>query len=82
MKAIFHLHLLLPEMQRHQLHCAWYLVQSHFQSVALDKIGVSHKHALQPDESTDISGHAQLLANVCFVDEDTIRENFFCKALP
>nr|XP_057947720.1 zinc finger BED domain-containing protein 5 [Doryrhamphus excisus] len=39
--------------------------------------------ALQVDESTDISGHSQLLANVRFVDGDTIRENFlFCKALP
>uniref|UniRef100_A0A674PIL4 DUF4371 domain-containing protein n=1 Tax=Takifugu rubripes TaxID=31033 RepID=A0A674PIL4_TAKRU len=37
------------------------------------------KIALQLDESTDISGHAQLLANVHFVDG----ENFlFCKALP
>ena len=38
---------------------------------------------MQIDESTDISGHAHLLANVRFVDGDTIRENFlFCKALP
>ena len=36
----------------------------------------SGKFALHLDESTDIS-------NVCFVDGDTIRENFlFCKALP
>ncbi|XP_076610612.1 zinc finger BED domain-containing protein 5-like [Chaetodon auriga] len=53
------------------------------ESVVLDKIRISNKFALQLDESTDISGHAQLLANVRFVDGDTIRENFlFCKALP
>uniref|UniRef100_A0A674MRG2 Uncharacterized protein n=1 Tax=Takifugu rubripes TaxID=31033 RepID=A0A674MRG2_TAKRU len=53
------------------------------ESVVLDKIRISNKFALQLDESTDISGHAQLLANVRFVDGDKIRENFlFCKALP
>ncbi|XP_050993118.1 SCAN domain-containing protein 3 [Labeo rohita] len=51
--------------------------------VVLEKIRISKKFALQLDESTDISGHAQLLANVRFVDGDAIRENFlFCKALP
>ena len=41
------------------------------------------KFALQLDECTDISGHAQLLANVRFVDGDSIRENFiFCMTLP
>ena len=53
------------------------------ESVVLNKILVSNKFALQLDESTDISGHAQLLANVRFVDGGTIRENFlFCKSLP
>lgn len=53
------------------------------ESVILEKIRFSGKFALQLDESTDISGHSQLLANVCFVDGDSIRENFlFCKALP
>ena len=53
------------------------------ESVVLDKICIGNKFALQLDESTDFSGHAQLLANVHFVDGDTIRENFlFCKALP
>ena len=53
------------------------------ESVVLDKIRISNKFALQLDESTDISGHAQLLANVRFVDENTIRENFlFCMTLP
>ena len=53
------------------------------ESAVLDKIRIGNKFALQLDESTDISGHAQLLANVRFVDGDTIRENFlFCKALP
>lgn len=49
----------------------------------LEKLHISGKFALQLDESTDISGHAQLLANVRFVDGDSIRENFlFCKELP
>ena len=49
----------------------------------LEKIRISRKFALQLDESTDISGHSQLLANVRFADGDTFRENFlFCKALP
>lgn len=53
------------------------------ESVILEKIHISNKFALQHDESTDIRGHAQLLANVPFVDGDAIRENFlFCKPLP
>ena len=49
----------------------------------LEKIRISRKFALQLDESTDISGHSQLLANVRFADGNTFRENFlFCKALP
>lgn len=53
------------------------------ESVILEKICIAEKFALQLDECTDITGHAQLLANVRFVDGDTIRENFlFCKALP
>ncbi|XP_077598774.1 SCAN domain-containing protein 3-like [Stigmatopora nigra] len=53
------------------------------ESHVLEKIRISRKFALQVDESTDISGHSQLLANVRFVDGDAIRENFlFCKTLP
>ena len=53
------------------------------ESIVLEKMRISGKYALQLDESTDISGHAQLLANVRFVDGDAIRENVrFCKALP
>ena len=49
----------------------------------LEKVHISVRFALQVDESTDISGHAQLLANVRFIDGDAIRENFlFCKRLP
>lgn len=44
------------------------------ETVVLKKIHVSKKFALQLDESTDISGHSQLLANVRFVDGDVIRE--------
>ena len=35
---------------------------------------ISGKFALQLDESTDISGYAQLLADVRFVDKDAVRE--------
>ena len=53
------------------------------ESVVLEKICISEKFVLQLDKCTDISGHAQLLANVCFVGGDSTRENFlFCKALP
>ena len=53
------------------------------ESIVLEKMRISRKFALQLDESTDMGGHAQLLASVCFVDGDAIRENFrFCKALP
>ena len=49
----------------------------------LEKFRISVRFALQVDESTDISGHAQLLANVRFIDGDAIREIFlFCKRLP
>ena len=53
------------------------------ESVVFEKIRCIEKYALQLDESTDISGHAQLMANVRFVVGETIRENFlFCKAMP
>ena len=46
-------------------------------------IRISGNFSLQVDESTSISEQVQLLANVCFVDEDVIKENFFfCKRLP
>ncbi|XP_070615590.1 SCAN domain-containing protein 3-like [Erythrolamprus reginae] len=53
------------------------------ETVVLEKVHISKKFALQLDESTDISGHCQLLANVHFVDGEAIRENFlFCNVLP
>ena len=53
------------------------------ESNILKKIRISGKFALQVDESTDISGHAQHLENVRYVDENVIKENFsFCKRLP
>lgn len=53
------------------------------EKIVLEKLRISVKFALQLDECTDISGHAQLMANVSFLDRDTIRENFlFCKKLP
>ena len=52
------------------------------EKVVLEKVRISGKFSLQVDESTDISGHAQLLANLRFVDRDCIIENFlFCKRL-
>ena len=49
----------------------------------LEKVRSSGRFALQVDESTDISGHAQLLANVRFINGDAITENFlFYKRLP
>lgn len=53
------------------------------EDVVLGKIKTSGHFSLQLDESTDVSGHAQLLANVRFVHGDRIRDNFFfCKPLP
>ena len=52
-------------------------------SNTLEKTRIDGKFVIQADESTDISGHAQLLANVRFVDEDVIKEYFFfCERLP
>lgn len=52
------------------------------EKVVLEKVCISEKFSLQLNESTDISGHAQLLANKRFVDGDSITENFlFCKRL-
>ncbi|XP_027028706.2 SCAN domain-containing protein 3-like [Tachysurus fulvidraco] len=52
------------------------------ETVVLEKMRISKKFALQL-ESTDISGHRQLLANTRFVDGEAIIENFlFCKTLP
>lgn len=54
------------------------MTSADIESVVLEKIRISKKFALQLNESTDISGHAQLLAN-----GNAIRENFLsCKALP
>ena len=39
-----------------------------------EKMRISGKFAFQLDESTDISGHAQLLANVRFVDRRHLRK--------
>lgn len=53
------------------------------EDVVLEKIRQYGKFSLQVDESTDMSGHAQLLGFVRFVDDGEIRENFlFCKSLP
>ena len=47
-----------------------------------EKLQVSGTFSLQVDESTDISGAAQLLANVRYVDGNSIEETFFfCKEM-
>ena len=47
------------------------------ESNILEKIRSTGKFALQVDESIDINGYAQLLANVRFVDEDVIKRKLF-----
>jgi hypothetical protein len=41
-----------------------------------EKVNVSRSFSLQIDESADISGHAQLIAYIRFVDSDKIVSNF------
>jgi len=43
-----------------------------------DRVKSAGMFALQADESTDVSGKAQLLLFIRFVDEGKIVENFFC----
>lgn len=43
--------------------------------ILLEKLRITAKFALQINESMDISGHAQLMAKMCFVNDD-IRDNF------
>ncbi|XP_034021474.1 SCAN domain-containing protein 3 [Thalassophryne amazonica] len=58
-------------------------ISEDIETVVFEKMHISRKFALQLDETTDLSGNCQLLANVRFVDGEAIRENFlFCKALP
>ena len=47
------------------------------ESNILGKIRISGKFAVQVDASTVVSKYSQFLANVHFVDEDVIKENFF-----
>ena len=52
------------------------------ETIVLEKICIGKHISLQLDNYTDISKNVQLLANVRFVDRDTIRENLlFCKTL-
>ena len=52
------------------------------ETIVLEKIRIGKHFSLQLDEYTDTSKNVRLLANVRFVDADTIRENFlFCKTL-
>ena len=53
----------------------------YIETIGLEKIRIGKHFSLQLNKYTDIS-NAQLLANVRFVNGDTIRENFlFCKTL-
>ena len=47
-----------------------------FETIVLEKIRIGKHFSLQLDKYTDISKNVELLANVRFVDGDTIRENF------
>ena len=49
------------------------------ETIVLEKIHMGKHFFLQLDEYTDLSKNAQLLANVRFVDGDTIRETYFAK---
>ena len=52
------------------------------ETIVLEKIRIGKHFSLQLDEYTDISENVQLLANVRFVDGDSIRKIFlFCKTL-
>ena len=52
------------------------------ETIVLEKIRIGKHFSLQLDEYTDISKNAQQLANMRFMDGDTIRENFLsCKTL-
>ena len=45
-----------------------------------EKVCISGRFGLQVDESRKINGHAELLANLRFIDGNAIKENFiFCK---
>ena len=53
-----------------------------FFTIVFEKIRIGKHFSLQLDEYTDIIKNVQLLANVCFVDGDTVKENFlFCRTL-
>ncbi|XP_023226698.1 zinc finger BED domain-containing protein 5-like [Centruroides sculpturatus] len=58
-------------------------MSSDIEDIMKEKIKSSGKFSLQIDESTDISGHAQLLAYIRYIDGNVIATNFFfCKQLP
>ena len=48
-----------------------------------DSLMKSEVFALQLDESTDIQEKAQLLANIRYIENNSIQENFlFCREIP
>ncbi|XP_067131372.1 zinc finger BED domain-containing protein 5-like [Centruroides vittatus] len=58
-------------------------MSSDIEDIMKEKINSSRKFSLQIDESTDISGRAQLLAYIRYIDGNVIATNFFfCKQLP
>ena len=58
--------------------CSW----TGMSTILSPSASASGRFSLQIDESTDISGAAQLLENVRYVDADSIKETFFfCKEM-
>ncbi|PNF33765.1 hypothetical protein B7P43_G10211, partial [Cryptotermes secundus] len=58
-------------------------MSSDTEAIMKEKINSSQKFSLHIDESTDTSGHAQLLAYIRYIDGDVIATNFFFrKELP
>ena len=63
-----------------QSHYAWYVGKNHL-TAPLEKVRISGKFALQVEKPTDISGHAQLLANVRFIDGNAIKKFFILQEI-
>ena len=58
-------------------------ISSDIERNVLSKIKSREFFAIQVDESTNISGKAQLIAFVRFIDKEAIMEDFlYCKELP
>ncbi|XP_047480177.1 SCAN domain-containing protein 3-like [Penaeus chinensis] len=57
-------------------------MSAYIQDQVVNKLKASQSFSLQVDESTDISGQAQLVSFVRYIDEDDIKEHIlFCKKM-